>query len=337
MRFPLERVGIVRLGAIGDTVNLLPFVNRLRRGAPSARITWVIGKKAYALLRGHPAVDEFLVFDDRRVAGFPAFLRELRARRFDLAIDLQRIAKSGLITFASGAPRRLGFDRARCKEACWVFTNLAIPANPRPGVTVEQYLEFADWLGLPAAPLEWRVPHVPQPAPAASETRVMLSLGASRSSKLWYAEHWARLAQLLARELGASVHLVGGAVDRAMADEVVARAGIALVDHVGRTSLPETAGWIASAHLLVGCDSGPLHLAAGLGVPCVALFGATNPLRSAPHVARRAVVTNGTPCSPCMRQKCNVPGHPCMRDLSPELVFANVRALLVREPEPARG
>ena len=337
MSFRFERIGIVRLGAIGDTVNVLPFVNRLRRGAPAARITWVIGTRAWPLMRGHVAVDEFLVFDAARPSTWPGFLRELRARRFDLAIDLQRIAKSGLIAFASGAPVRLGFDRARCKEASWAFANRHIAPNPAPGVTVEQYLEFAEWLALPPAPLEWRVPHAAQPGPAAGETRVVLSLGASRPAKLWYAEHWARLAQRIARELGASVHLVGGPGDRTVADEVVARSGVAIVDHVGRTSLSETAGWIAGAHLLVGCDSGPLHLAAGLGVPCVALFGATNPRRSAPLVARRAVVTNPTPCSPCMRRTCNVPGHPCMRDLSADAVFESVRGLLAREPEAALG
>src|SRR5439155_13620108 len=110
LRIEAERIAVVKLGAIGDVVNSLPFVNRLRAGYPGARITWIIAPLAHRLVEGHRAVDEFLVVDVEHPANWLGIVRELRARRFDLAIDLQRILKSALLTRATGARHRLGFD-----------------------------------------------------------------------------------------------------------------------------------------------------------------------------------------------------------------------------------
>jgi lipopolysaccharide heptosyltransferase II len=334
-QIPAERIGLVKLGAIGDVVNTLPFANRLRAGYPKARITWVIAPLAHALLEGHPAVDEFLVFDAKSPSSWPGFVRELRARRLELAIDLQRLIKSGMITRASGAKTRLGFDRARCKEHSHVFTNLAIPPNPAPGVTVAQYLEFADFLELPPQTPTWNLPFTPFAAARTDERRVVLNVGASWSSKLWANERWAELARRLTHELGLSVHLSGGREDRAVADQIARAAGVPVVSHAGELTLRETAGLLASAELVISGDTGPLHMAVALGRPVVALFGAADPRRTAPFGQPDAVVRHPVECSPCRKRVCPVPGHPCMRDLATELVFARARDLLARRPGAA--
>jgi ADP-heptose:LPS heptosyltransferase len=328
MRIAAERIGIVKLGAIGDVVNTLPFVHRLRLGHPAAHVTWIIGPAAHALVEGHAAIDRFLVLDVRARASWPAFLRELRAARLDLAIDLQRILKSGIVTRASGAPLRLGFDRARCKEGSWIFTNHKLAPNPRPGVTVEQYLEFADWLECPPSAPRWDLPYLPFDPPAGERARIVVNVGASKPANRWPTEAWRRLCALLVDELGAEVHLTGGAVDRAVAAEVRSVRPAAIADHAGALSLKGSAGLIRSAQLFVGGDTGPLHVAAAVGTPAVALFGAADPARTGPYGAGHVVVTNPVPCSPCRRRTCNVPGHPCMTGLAPELVLARVRALL---------
>jgi lipopolysaccharide heptosyltransferase II len=326
-RIQAERIGLVKLGAIGDVVNTLPFANRLRAGYPAARITWVIAPLSHALLEGHPAVDEFLVFDAKQPSTWPGFVRELRAQRLELAIDLQRLIKSGMITRATGAKTRLGFDRARCKERSHVFTNLRIPANPAPGVTVAQYLEFADFLELPAQPPTWKLPFTPFAA-RAGERIVVLNVGASWSSKLWANERWAELARRLAQELGLAVHLSGGREDRAAAGEIARAAGVPVVSHAGELTLRETAGLLASAELVISGDTGPLHMAVALGRPVVALFGAADPRRTAPFGQPDAVVRNAVECSPCRKRVCPVPGHPCMSGLSVESVFARARSRL---------
>lgn len=328
----LARVGLVKLGAIGDVVNTLPLVNRLRAGLPRARICWVIGPAAHALVAGHPAVDEFLVIDVRRPRTFPAFLRALRARRLDAAIDLQRIFKSGLLTALSGAPLRLGFDRARTKEASFLFTNHRLPANPRPGVTVAQYLEFADWLGLPPAPVEWRLPLDPWPedgqelsaAAGRAGPRVALVVGASKPANRWPAERWGALAARLEAEVGARAVLVGGPGDRPLAERALAAArasGGRPLDTVGHLSLRRTAGLLAACDLVVAADTGPLHIAVAVGSPVLSLFGAADPERTGPFGRPDSVVRVGAPCAPCRRRRCPIPGHPCMGDLEVELVL----------------
>ena len=330
-----DRIGLVKLGAIGDVVNTLPFANRLRAGYPRARITWVIAPLSHALLAGHPAVDEFLVFDAKKPSGWPGFVRELRARRLDMAIDLQRLIKSGMITRASGAKTRLGFDRARCKERSHLFTNLRIPPNPNPGVTVAQYLEFADFLQLPPQSPTWNLPFTPFAGTRAGERRVVLNVGASWTSKLWAHENWAELARRLTQELGLAVHLSGGREDRAAADAIRQQAGVPIVSHAGEFTLRETAGLLASAELVVSGDTGPLHMAVALGRPVVALFGAADPRRTAPFGQPDAVVRHAVECSPCRKRVCPVPGHPCMRDLTAETVFARARSVLGARPGAA--
>jgi len=327
-RIQAERIGLVKLGAIGDVVNTLPFANRLRAGYPGARISWVIAPLSHALLEGHPCVDEFLVFDARQPASWPGFVRELRARRLELAIDLQRLIKSGMITRASGAQTRLGFDRVRCKERSHLFTNLRIPPNPDPGVTLAQYLEFADFLELPSQAPTWNLPFTPFRAAHPGERLVVLNLGASWSSKLWPSERWCELARRLSEGLGLAVHLSGGREDRALAEEVVRVSGVRVVSHAGEFSLRETAGLLAAAELVVSGDTGPLHMAVALGRPVVALFGAADPRRTAPFGQPESVVRHPVDCSPCRKRVCHVPGHPCMRDLSTEMVFSHAKARL---------
>jgi ADP-heptose:LPS heptosyltransferase len=335
MRIEADRIAIVKLGAIGDVVNSLPFANRLRAGYPRARITWVIAPLAHALVQGHAAVDEFLVVDPRRASTWPSIVRALRERHFDLAIDLQRILKSGLLVRASGARARLGFDRARCKEESWVFTNVRIPPNPEPGVTVEQYLELADFLECPPAPPRFDLPFEPFPPPAAGEMRIVVHVGATKPANRWEHDKWAELCRRLVREVGATLHFTGTNGERNEIETLVARAGLSSRDaivHAGDLTLKQTAGLIRSSRLFVGGDTGPLHIAAALETPVVALFGAADPARTGPFGQPHGVVTHAVPCSPCRRRDCNVAGHPCMRDLDVAPVLERVRARLAERP-----
>lgn len=320
-----SRVLLIKLGAIGDVVNTLPLAQRLRAAWPEARLEWAIGPLAHRLVAGHGAIDEFLEFDSKRAGAWLPFVRELRRRRYDLVLDLQRLLKSGGLARLSGAPRRLGFDRARCKESSWLFTNEHIPPNPAPGVTVAQYLEFADHLGAPEAPPSWDLPFEPWSgeAPVA-----VLNLGASKPANLWPNERWAAVATQLAERHGPErVALSGGPADREAADAVLSSAPAGILDAVGALSLKQTAGLIAASRVFVGCDTGPLHIAVAVGTPVVALFGAADPARTGPFGQPQSVLYEGAPCSPCRKRHCFVDGHPCMTKLEVErVVTAALRA-----------
>ena len=326
MRPEASRIAIVKLGAIGDVVNSLPFVNRLRDARPDAHLTWIIAPLAHSLVAGHRAVDEFLVFDLDRWWRYPRYFGELRARRFECVIDLQRLAKSGFITRLTGARQRLGFDRARSKEASWLFTNDRIAPNPSPGTTVAQYLEFADHLGLPPQAARWDLPTAPGPAPREpGRPRVVVNAGASKEANRWEPARWASLCEELVREFGAQIELTGGPEDASLCAELSRLCAAPLQDHSGKLSLKQTAGLIEAADLFIGCDTGPLHIAVAVGTPVVALFGAADPSRTGPYQLADRVVSNPVDCSPCRKRHCFVPGHPCMTGIQVEDVLAKVQ------------
>jgi ADP-heptose:LPS heptosyltransferase len=125
-----RRVLIVLLGAIGDVVRALPMLSRIRRAWPDAHIAWTVEPKSRAILDGHPWLDEIILYDRGAPWTFPLFLARVRAGRFDLAIDLQRHLKSGIISAASGAAVRYGFAHANAKELNHLFSNRRIEPQP---------------------------------------------------------------------------------------------------------------------------------------------------------------------------------------------------------------
>lgn len=292
------RLLVVRLGAIGDVVNALVFATALEEARPDLYLGWVVHPLAAPLVEGHPALDRVHVW--RRDGGareFTRLVRELRAERYDLAVDLQRIQKSALLARLAGAPRVLGFDRARTKEASWLWTNERLA--PRPGVRhrVEEYLEVARHLGCAA-----EAPRHLLPRDEAAEAwaaalleelgaaPLLLNLGASKPANRWAPERFGELARVLAAEGGAPPCLTGGPEDRAAAARALAASGPLVRDLVGHTSLRQFAALARRARVFVGCDTGPMHLAAAVGTPVVALFGPADPARTGPYGAEHVVV-----------------------------------------------
>ena len=154
-RVPLDRVCIVMMSAVGDAVHVLPVITALKRAHPTMHLTWVLQAGPASLVRGHPLVDEILLFD--RAAGLGGFLdirRALHARRFDVVLNLQVYLKAGVITAFTLAPVKLGFDRSRARDFNWLFTTHRIPPHPMQHVQ-DQYFEFCAWLEVPHEPVAW--------------------------------------------------------------------------------------------------------------------------------------------------------------------------------------
>ena len=151
-----RRILLVLHGSIGDVTRALPLAGLLRAGYPNAFIAWSVEPASAPLLEGNPAIDEVILFDRRHwwksVIGF---LRQIHRRKFDLVLDLQRHLKSGVISRCSGAPHRLGFHRGDAKECNWLFNNLFIDRCGNQISKLDHYLKFAEFLGLPKAPLRW--------------------------------------------------------------------------------------------------------------------------------------------------------------------------------------
>ena len=306
------RIAIVKLSSLGDVVHALPVVPALRRALPDAHLTWVVEAREYALLRDHPGLDAVVPVDTRlwrRLIRRPAGARQVldkigrlreRIRRasFDVAIDLQGLIKSGVLTAYTGAPVRIGFSAGRCRERFnALFTNRHVTPPPAARHIVEQYLALLGPLGIEPGPAEFHVP-----VPAAAERRmedllfkegvkradrlIAINPGAGRSDKRWSVPRWSTLAERLAMETGARLLLLWGPDEAHMAREI----SLALPGQSGLlappTDLGELAALLKRCRLMIASDTGPLHLAAALGTPCLGLFGPTRAERNGPYGAR---------------------------------------------------
>jgi ADP-heptose:LPS heptosyltransferase len=268
------------------------------------------------------------------VRAFARHVRALRAGRYEVALDLGRGAKSAALAYASGARRRLGFSRADAREGSWLLATEHLPVQGPAESKLLQCWRFGDLLGAPDDAIAFGL------APSAAEAEraaallagasgpvVAASLGSTCPSRRWWPERTAGVLDALARSHGTGSVLVGTRDDRAFADAVTAAMRTPVLDLTGATTLRELLAVLARVRLLVGPDSGALHLAAALGVPVVSLWGATSPTRSAPWGSAAWVVRGETPCAPCFLKHCPIE-RMCMRRLGAETVLDRAQAAL---------
>ena len=292
IRAPLDRVGIVMMSAVGDAVHVLPVVNAIKRHHPPAHITWVLQPGPATLVRGHPKVDDIVLFN--RAAGKRAFAethRELARRRFDVVLDLQVYFKAGIVTSFARAPVKLGFDRARARDFNWLFTTHKIPPHPGGQHVQDQYFEFLTALGVPHEPVEWNLgpwPHerawqrefyAPFERPAAP-----VVVATSKPQKDWPPDRWANVCDALYADFGLQPVLVGGRSEREVHAErvIMERARHKPITALG-SGLRKLVAIFDGAALVLSPDTGPLHMAVALDRPVVSLIGYSNPKRVGPY------------------------------------------------------
>jgi heptosyltransferase I len=295
-----RRFCIIMLSAVGDAVHVLPVVNAIKRADPHSHITWVLQPGPATLVEGHPAVDEIVHFDRSR--GWRAFadVRDaFRGRQFDVALALQDYLKAGVLTAIAPAPVKLGYDRARARDANWLFTNERIPPHA-PQHIQDEYLEFVSALGIDPEPVEWRIgPWDDERAWQRDFVRqfvrpiVSLVIGTSRPQKDWIAERWGELADALSGRFGLQPVLVGG---RSPREEATERLILERTRHKPVTALNSGLRRLISildaSALVISLDTGPLHMAVALDRPVISLLGFSNPLRTGPYRASRELIVN---------------------------------------------
>ncbi len=335
-----SRILIIKPSSLGDIVHALPTAAALRRRCPSARVTWLAKREWAGVLEGNPDIDGVLAVD-LSVAGWPAAIRAVRAGRFDLVVDLQGLLRSAVLGWASGAPVRIGFANGR-EGSPWFYTE-RVPV-PNPAVhAVDRYLLVARHLGAqPERPdsLAFPLPRDPQAESwvgallqsegvQAGTALAAVNPSARWVTKRWPAESFAAVADHLQEKVGARAVLIGGQAERSVGEEVIRRMQTRPIDLVGRTTVKELIALLRRLRVLVTNDSGPMHLAAALGVPVVALFGPTDPGRTGPYGAGHTVLRSGIPCSPCFSRTCrNTKLMECLTTIRPEQVIDATMPLL---------
>lgn len=292
LRWPAQNICIVLLTGLGDVVHGLPLVNALKDDDPTRRITWIVEPMPAPLLTPHPSVDEVIVYEKKRgLRGVVDLRRNLAGRKFDLTLNLNVYFKSVWPTVLSGAPNRVGFDRGRSFEGVWMFSNHHLQLRPRAH-TQDMILEFLEVLGLPVpAELAWRIPITDVERAAQGEFfggldgRPVAAIvpATANPKKDWSADRWARVANALDRDFGFQVILVGGpgAREQAIAREITDRAATKPVWALG-DGIRRLAWLLDGSSLVLGPDTGPVHIARAMEKPVIGLYGHTNPWRVGP-------------------------------------------------------
>ena len=291
---PEPRFLISRLSAIGDCILTMPLACALRDAFPKAWIGWLAEKAGASLLQGHPAIDEVIVAP-KRVLRRPSELwslwSQLKSLRIDITLDPQGLLKSAILARLTGAKRRIGFASPVGREgSSWLNNELVTSSCPH---VVDRYRELLGPLGVDPTTVRFDVPR-----PAANMKSIaawlysqhldqkpfaVLNPGAGWDSKIWPAERYAEVSRQLEAEHDLrSVVVWALEKEREAARQIAAKSGGAAV-MAPNTSLPDLAALLRRTTIYVGSDSGPLHLAAAVGCPCVGIYGPTDPAECGPY------------------------------------------------------
>jgi lipopolysaccharide heptosyltransferase I len=302
-----NRILIVRSSAVGDVVLALPTLDAIRSSFPQARIGYIVDERPYDLIASHPFVDRVHFFPRKRWAAtifrpwrWPATLREIfaliremRSERYDIVLDLQANLKGAFLSILSGARIRVGFARGYCREGNYWFSHLQVTPPRWPLHLVEKFLAVAEFLG--ARPDCLRFPF---PESSESQKRVetflqdcglttfaVLHPGSSeaRKDKRWIPEYFAEVARRLAVEKGLRCVVCYGPGERRLAERIVAASDGKALLSLPTENLLDLIELFRRACIFIGTDSGPMHIAAAVGIPCVALFGSGSPTLYGPY------------------------------------------------------
>jgi heptosyltransferase-2 len=334
---------VVRLSSLGDVVLTTPVFACLRRAYPESRVA-VLVKAAYVdVFQGNPHVDEVLVFESR---GFWGWLKEIRARRFSLYLDLHDTFRSRLWGFFSNADRRARYDKQAWERRRLVWFKR--PALSLKNRVTDRYLDALRTLNIPVTESRPRL-HISAARRLSPEWERRLgpglflgiAPGALHATKRWPAPRFAEAADRLARLMqdrekqAVKILLFGAKSDEPTAREVLCFLRGPAVSLVGETSVQELMLLIQRCSLFLTNDSGAMHVASALEVPTVAVFGPTvREFGFFPTSDNAAVLeTNGLPCRPCSLHggKSCPQGHfRCMEEISVDRVVETGRNLLRR-------
>lgn len=289
------RILIVKLSAIGDCIHASPVAQVLRESFPEAHIGWVVHDHCAAVVRGNPNVNVVHTFDRKRMLEqFFPLRKELRAQKYDIAVDLQGLLKSGVVAKISGAKRRYYRSDAR-EKANW-FCNTPVQCNPSQHI-IDVYLGFARAIGA-----QWSG-HPPMVAPhdqhdldmakmllaerddLDAEMIVALAPAAGQTIKQWPTDCFARLIDAVLEKKRVHFAIIGAPGDKLLAQEILAACHHreSVQDLTGRTNLNQLAAVLKQCDLFIGGDTGPMHMAQAVGTQVIALFGPTNPARLGPR------------------------------------------------------
>lgn len=354
MRSRGPKILIVKLSAIGDVVHTLPALNALRRHYPGAHITWLVEEAAADLVIGHPALDRVWISRRKRwlrgmrsrhwrrnLAEMGDFVKTLRAGRFDMVFDFQAAIKGATLVALTRARRKIGFGAGlEHQEHSYLVLNERVPAVSMDIHALVRGLKLLEAVGIPCDTVEYRLPigdcdrrqagRLRQEARGIAADRPVIAINpmAKWETKLWPSDRFAQLADQLSAQYGAALFFTGGPADRPVIERIRKTMRTGAVNLAGRTSLMELAALYETMDCVISTDTGPMHIAAAVGTPTVALFGPTADWRTGPFGDGHRIVSSDPQCRPCFKRACRIITLDCMRDIGVEQVLDPVDDVL---------
>lgn len=329
----IKKVLLVRLRRIGDVVMTTPAIMALRKGLPSAHISYVIETPYRDLIEGNPYVDRVIVLPrPMSTKNFMNIVRAIRKERFDAAIDFHGGPTASLLTLFSGARKKIGY---RIKYKSFVY-DIKLPRGRTAGHlhSVENHINLVKALGI-------RVPAFPPlflPEPLESEKKkihdffsanhigesrvVVLHIGAGNEFREWGIDNWAKFVSILSKKQDLNIVMIGAPEETGIAGQILEGQPSSVLSLVGKLKLRELKELIARASLYVGPDSGPMHIAASTATPIVAYFGPNLSAYNSPWQARSIIIEKDLSCRPCNQRRCISGDFRCMQTITPEEVYA---------------
>lgn len=326
------KILIVRLSAIGDVVHSLPVLYSLRREFPGAYIAWAVEKRCSEILINNPLLDKVYVFPGKKwnKQGLEV-IKAIRKEKFDIAIDLQELFKSGIITYLSGAKRRIA--HAGTREFAHIFINEKLTAHDTfdpEKIIIRRYLEPAGYLGAPVDEVKFTLP----PTDKAVKDRVSKLLSGLKKeitvfspatiwpAKHWPEKYWAELLDSLCDDY--SIVFTGAEKDNALVNRITTLAGRAdYLNIAGKTSLPELIEIFNRAKYVIAPDTGPAHIANATQSPAIIMiFGPTGARRTPPYGEKHFALSANLKCQPCFKRNCPRKDFPleCMEKITPGII-----------------
>ncbi len=346
-----KKILIVRLSAVGDVIRTLPAVKAIKSYYPSASLTWMVEEPSRAFLESQPEIDEVILFPRQKwsagmkspkgwyktIRDVQTFIQTLRQKKFDLVLDFHGILKSGLLSFLSGAPGRIGFERTSSKEGNFLFSNIKVKLPERRVSRFVRNFSLLNGLGLEVPPQNYPL-FIPekdkeyvkyffdQLGPLPFPT-IAIHPGTSPKThyKRWFPERYAQLADRLVRELKASILFTWGPGELDWVKQIQMRmqepSFIGLQTH----SLTQLGEIYRNCDLFIGGDTGPMHIASLMGIPVVVIYGPTDPVLNEPFGVHQKVIKN-VGCNPCRNRSCQ--RLKCLETISVDDVFKATREVL---------
>lgn len=294
---PLKHICILRLSAIGDICHTLPVIRAIQNQWPSTKITWIIGKAEYELIKGISDID-FIIFDKK--AGFAEYLKirsQLNHIKFDVLLHMQMSLRASLISLMIKAKVKIGFDRQRAKDGQWLFTNKKIKHLSQQHV-MDSLFGFSESLGIKNKNTSWNIPIADEDRISAKKllcnisNYIIISPCSSKAYRNWNSKGYASVADYIKEKYSFDVVLTGGnsAIEKEYGREITESSKLSHLNLIGSTNLKELLSIIKGASFMISPDSGPAHMATAMDTSVIGLYATTNPERARPYLSSEWVV-----------------------------------------------